>query len=141
MKKVEETIIIRGHGIADMSKKELDDYIQKICELFISNGAIEWESEPIFTQALLLDHIERFNTERLEHGYTSLTPGDIEKIKEKLFEPQSVIPTNQIEILEKAIDITYDRMSTEIARLKIQMKSLKEKAIPLAEDSYKKEEK
>ena len=52
-----------------------------------------------------------------------------------------MIPTNQIEILEKAIDITYDRMSTEIARLKIQMKSLKEKAIPLAEDSYKKEEK
>lgn len=138
MKKVEE-IIVRGHGVADMPKHELDKYIQKIYELFISDGAVEWESEPIFTKELLLDHIEQFNKDRLDHGYTSLTPKDIDVIKSKLFEPKSVVPTNELEILEKAIDITYDRISEDIARLKIQMKLLKEKAVTLTEESVKKE--
>mgnify|MGYP006927205471 CR=1 FL=1 len=137
MKKVEEIIIVRGHDIADMPKNELDKYIQKIYEVFIADGAVEWESEPIFTKALLLDHIERFNKDRLDHGYTSLTPKDIDAIKSKLFEPKSVVPTNELEILEKAIDITYDRISEDIARLKIQMRLLKEKAITLTEESVK----
>lgn len=139
MKKVEEKIIIRGHGIADMQKSELDDYIQKICELFISEGAIEWEDEIIFTQALLFDHIERFNNNRLEYGYTSLTPKDMERIKATIFEPRSIVPTNEIEILEKAIDITYDRISEDIARLKIQMEQLKKKTVILTDDVYNKE--
>lgn len=141
MKKVEDTILVRGHGIADMQKSELDKYIQKIYEMFIADGAVEWEDEPIFTKALLLDHIERFNKDRLDHGYTSLTPKDIEEFRKKLFEPRSVIPTNEIEILEKAIDITYDRISEDIARLKIQMEHLKKKAITLTEDTYTKEDK
>jgi len=139
MKKVENKIKTwKGHGIADMDKYELDLYIKNICDLFMANGAIEWEGEPIFTKTLLFEHIQKFNKDRINNGWTFLTPKDMKNIKEKLFEPYSIVPTNQIEMLEKAIKTTYDKMSENIATLQIQLDELKKHTIVL-EECYSKE--
>lgn len=129
MEKIEKIIVVRGGSVPELSKYDLDRYIQEIYNQFMKDGAINWRDKDITTKEEFMDTLIDFNNDRHSHGYTTMTDEELKELNDKLVEPRVVVSTKELVALENEIEKIYNDMYEQLCALKIQLKHFKRATI------------
>ena len=129
MEKIEKIIVVRGGSVPELSKYDLNRYIQEIYNQFMKDGAIHWRDKDITTKEEFMNTLIDFNDDRHAHGYTTMTDEELKELNDKMIEPRIVVPTKELVALENEIEKIYNDMYNQLCTLKLQLEQFKRATI------------